>query len=564
MKKFYFKYALIALFISVSPAIFSQNVAINTSGNNAYASAILDLSDHNLAGLVGFLPPYVNLNTPLTSFQLTGIASQSNGIIIYSTGAGTAPAGLYYWNNITGTWVAMGGATLSGGTTNYLARWTSPTTLGVGIAQDNGTEVGIQAGAYPFTPGNPLLQVTANSTNITAISGISAQTGGAGVIGSISTTGIGGTGVKGLNSSTVGGGNQFAMYGLSTSTSGNGYGIFGAATGAASINYAGYFEASGGSKNFAVVVPSGKGNSGFGTINPFSTVDDSGSFGTGTYNFTAGINTGNYTLTTLANASTYIATPPATGTYTLNLPSPPAAPRQIYTIVYYGVNLGTINIVTPANTIYQNGVASNPLPLTGGSVVLQSDGANWQVLSYNGAASANNGLSVSGTNVQLGGNNLVHASNIPLNGNTLSVTGSSEVTTYASTGQVGFGNAAPNAKSVVDLTNATNLGLMLPGITTANLPAITPAQNGLFVFNTTIGCPEYANGGVWYPLGITHGSTLYGGSSNSVQTFTIPQCVTTISVVARGASGENEDLDGGNGAIVTDNGIAVTPGQTYN
>lgn len=51
-----------------------------------------------------------------------------------------------------GTYLGSNGSTLSwstpttslsGGTTNYLARWTSATTLGIGVTQDNGTSVGI-------------------------------------------------------------------------------------------------------------------------------------------------------------------------------------------------------------------------------------------------------------------------------------------------------------------------------------------------------------------------------------------------------------------------------------
>ena len=152
MRKTTLKSLLILLCIGVSSILYSQNVAINTSGNSAYVSAILDLSNHNTAGTVGLLPPYVNLNLPLTSFQLSGTAAQSNGIIIYATGAGTAPAGLYYWNNTGSTWVSMAGGAggpLSGsGTLNYLARWTpNGTTLGTGVAQDNGIGMGISPSA---------------------------------------------------------------------------------------------------------------------------------------------------------------------------------------------------------------------------------------------------------------------------------------------------------------------------------------------------------------------------------------------------------------------------------
>jgi len=120
---------------------------------------------------------------------------------------------------------------------------------------------------------------------------------------------------------------------------------------------------------------------------------------------------------------------------------------------------------------------------------------SWVFLS-NGFTSANNGLTLSGGSVQLGGA-LNQATNIPLSGYNLSVTGSSEATTFTSSGQVGFGNASPNAEAIIDLNNSNNWGLMLPGMTTANLPAITAAQNGLIVFNSTTGCVQFARNGVW-------------------------------------------------------------------
>jgi hypothetical protein len=109
MRNKYIKYLIFSCLTSISAPILSQNVAINTSGNAAYASAILDLSNNNTPGTVGFLPPYVNL-TSLTSFGLIGPAANSNGMIVYNAG-GIEPTGLYYWNNGSGSWVQMGTVT---------------------------------------------------------------------------------------------------------------------------------------------------------------------------------------------------------------------------------------------------------------------------------------------------------------------------------------------------------------------------------------------------------------------------------------------------------------------
>lgn len=189
------------------------------------------------------------------------------------------------------------------------------------------------------------------------------------------------------------------------------------------------------------------------------------------------------------------------------------------------------------------------------------NGATWvSVSGAGGVTGANNGLSLAGTIVQLGGN-LIQNTTITLNGFSKSIVGSSETTFFSATGQVGIGNVAPNAKAVVDLTNATNFGLMLPGMTTAQLPAITNAQNGLVVFNTTIGCPEYANGGVWYAMGAAHGIANFP-YTGSVQTFTIPQCVTSITITATGGAGGGSGLqNGGNGTTVTQVYVVI-PGHT--
>ncbi len=92
------------------------------------------------------------------------------------------------------------GTPLSGsGTINYLARWTpNATTLGIGITQDNGTEVGIQTGVYAFPGGNPLLLVTANASNANAISGVTTIASSYGVRGSNSANTGTSTGVQGF------------------------------------------------------------------------------------------------------------------------------------------------------------------------------------------------------------------------------------------------------------------------------------------------------------------------------------------------------------------------------
>ncbi len=267
MKKKHTKAFLVALLAISTASAFAQNVAINNSGSSAYVSAILDLSNNNTAGTVGLLPPYVTL-TALGTFGMSGTAAQSNGLIVYNTG-GALPAGLYYWNNTTPAWVSMGGGgALAGGTTNYLARWTSATTLGIGVTEDNNATVSMSnPSSAPVAV--QMLTVIGNATAINAIVGGSTATGGAGVTGTLINGGAsGGYGVEGTVSG-AGGGFQYAVYGASSVTAGNGIGVWGQATGGgAAINYGGYFNATGGATNYGIIVPAGGGFVGLGTITP--------------------------------------------------------------------------------------------------------------------------------------------------------------------------------------------------------------------------------------------------------------------------------------------------------
>ncbi len=126
----------------------------------------------------------------------------------------SSAAGVLSWQNGT---VPTGAGTL-----NYLARWTpSGTQLGIGIAQDNGTETAIQTAAYGFPAGAPLLVVTGNASDVTAILGTTAQATGYGIQGT-QTAGSGTTaGVNGTSNSATG-------YGVQGSDNvGNGVGVQG-------------------------------------------------------------------------------------------------------------------------------------------------------------------------------------------------------------------------------------------------------------------------------------------------------------------------------------------------
>ncbi len=111
---------------------------------------------------------------------------------------------------------------------------------------------------------------------------------------------------------------------------------------------------------------------------------------------------------------------------------------------------------------------------------------------------------VSAQNVGIGTN--APANKLTVSG-TLSVgSGSNYTTTAAPTdgaiiqGRVGIGNYAPNGAAILDLTNTSNYGLVLPQIATTSLP--TPTA-GMVVYNSTTGCMQYYNGNTsaWVSLG---------------------------------------------------------------
>jgi hypothetical protein len=154
------KSALIALFLNFSLTLFAQNgtVAINKAGNPTNNPVILDLSDVSNAHL-GFLMPNVSLASVTDN---TTIPSPATGLIVWNTNSGMPfGVGFYYWTGSQWYFIMNSNSGLSGsGTTNYIARWTSASTLGTGVAQDNGSGVSISSTA--LTPAN-MLDVNGNA-----------------------------------------------------------------------------------------------------------------------------------------------------------------------------------------------------------------------------------------------------------------------------------------------------------------------------------------------------------------------------------------------------------------
>ena len=158
MNKHYIKSTLTVLFLSVSFALYSQpgTVAINVNGLSSANHAILDLSDASNAHL-GFLLTKVSL---VSTTDVATISGPAVGLIVWNTNAAMAGGlgvGFYYWSGTAWLFImnnSIGSTITGGGTSGYIARWTSPSNISTGVAQDNGT--GVSISSTVLTPVNKL------------------------------------------------------------------------------------------------------------------------------------------------------------------------------------------------------------------------------------------------------------------------------------------------------------------------------------------------------------------------------------------------------------------------
>ena len=86
---------LFVILIILSTNIFAQGVGINTTGADADASAMLDVSSTTK----GFLPPR------MTEAEKNAISSPATGLLVYQT---NGTSGLYYYNGSSWETFAVG------------------------------------------------------------------------------------------------------------------------------------------------------------------------------------------------------------------------------------------------------------------------------------------------------------------------------------------------------------------------------------------------------------------------------------------------------------------------
>ena len=112
--------------------------------------------------------------------------------------------------------------------------------------------------------------------------------------------------------------------------------------------------------------------------------------------------------------------------------------------------------------------------------------------------------------------------------------------------QLSVGGATANASAALDVTSTTR-GFLMPRLTDAQRDAIASPADGLYIFNITTGCPNYYYNGDWYStcgtviVTVTPPGSQTFNYTGSVQQFTVPAGVTSITVDLLGASGGNSD-----------------------
>lgn len=181
--------ALITMIISLAVYANAQNVAINTSGTSADASAMLDVSSTSK----GFLPPR------MTTIQRTGISSPAHGLMVYDTDTKT------YWYFST-TWKEISNGGGGGGSFALPYSGVADNTTAAFSVINTNTSYGSSAvfGRVGSTPSgvSSLGNAGVWGDNAGGI-GIAGTSKSIGVFGATGLSDLNGIGVLGITSSTA-------------------------------------------------------------------------------------------------------------------------------------------------------------------------------------------------------------------------------------------------------------------------------------------------------------------------------------------------------------------------
>lgn len=215
--------------------VFSQNVGINYNGAPSNASSALDINVSALAGQKkGLLIPRV---TEAQRLAMNPLPEPAKGLLVFQT---DGEQGFYYITNDANAtlWAYIPG-------TNNL-RWDHLTSASKSLNLLNGaytTKIGFDGitsqDAFSLNS-NSLTTGTLMNLNVTSTNGTSQFT----------------TNVLDVSKSGINANNNHISVGIRSSVNN---------TGASSTNYAGFFQSSGGTFNYAIMVPANGGRVAFGT-----------------------------------------------------------------------------------------------------------------------------------------------------------------------------------------------------------------------------------------------------------------------------------------------------------
>jgi hypothetical protein len=252
---------------------YTTNGILRTTGGNGTLSSTG--GGINLTSEVTGVLPIANGGTNRSTIGANGTMLYSDGTNYQVLASGTAGYQLQTNGAAAPTWVA---APAGNGTTDYLARWTSATNLGIGVTRDNNSTVGINvapSASYNLYVSGALA-VADNAT-------IYGQSTGAarvyGVLGTASGNVVNTSGVKGIASGTTAATN--GVWGTAASTSGTG--VYGEATEATAFTTTGVL---GIAARGAGVWGQATGSDGWGTAGIANVVNGVGVYGSA--NNTAG------------------------------------------------------------------------------------------------------------------------------------------------------------------------------------------------------------------------------------------------------------------------------------
>ncbi len=435
---------------------YSQNVGINTSGSIPSVNAILDLNTGNAGRNLGLIVPNVTLGASLATFNppiANAATFGDRGMLVYNSSNANQPIGYYYWNGAT--WVSLGGAAGVTGAQNGLTM--------------NGTLVEL-GGANPLL-GNTSIISGGNNLAFT----------GTGIFQLGQASNSTGT-LQFLNSS------NFRNVSISAGVTTNSYALTlplaqGAANTVLTNNGAGalsWAAAAGATANNGLTVVGGNVQLGGANALLGNTNIISGGFNlafTGTGNFQLGqasTSTGELDFFNNASANQVgITAGNTTNSYNMTLPLAQGA----------------------ANT------------------VLTNNGAGALSWTAPAGATANNGLTVVGGNVQLGGANaLLGNTTITNAGFNLAIAGTGKFQLgvgAASTGTMEFNNATnANTVDIKAGTTTTSYGLTLPLAQGAANTVLTNNGAGVLSWAAAAGGGSANNG-----LTVVGGNTQLGGAN---------------------------------------------------